>query len=135
MAEVTYTWEAYAWVRTIALLIFVGLAIWRGLGRRRGFGRRKSYSGSQGHSEEYDRVLGSRRWRRLCAKVDKLWDYRCATCNASGPLQHHHRTYKVLGHEGIYDVLPLCDRCHEAVTPMEHAEAYRGHRQAPVVSF
>ena len=61
----------------------------------------------------YKAYLGSEHWAEVRAWAVKWAGSRCMVCNASDPLQVHHRTYERLGHESRTDVLALCERCHK----------------------
>lgn len=61
----------------------------------------------------YQRYLRSLRWKRKRDAVVKRDGGRCRICNAEGPLEVHHRTYKDLGHEKMADLISLCPDCHE----------------------
>lgn len=61
---------------------------------------------------DYDAYLKTPAWRRVRDEAIARANGRCALCDAEGPLQGHHRTYRNLGHELPGDVIALCRRCH-----------------------
>jgi hypothetical protein len=56
--------------------------------------------------------LYSEHWRDLAREVKAAAKYKCADCCERKPLQCHHLTYALVGHEAPGDVIPLCDNCH-----------------------
>lgn len=58
-----------------------------------------------------------RRWKRALRFVFFFWRRWCRHC-WSRKVQLHHRTYKRLGHELHWDLVPLCREAHEVVTAM-----------------
>ena len=64
--------------------------------------------------QEYMNYLNSPEWKECSRRVKEIWNYRCALDSAhTGPIEVHHRTYDPLGHEELYDVIPLCRSCHK----------------------
>jgi 5-methylcytosine-specific restriction endonuclease McrA len=55
--------------------------------------------------------------------------HRCERCGAAAALQLHHLHYDSLGHEGLDDVVILCDSCHSSET--HRLEARRRARWRP----
>ena len=84
--------------------------------------------GRWARTPDYREYMRSHAWRRFRRRVLKFWDYRCATCGFGGALEVHHRDYSVLGRETLSDVVPLCNWCHEAVTPIQDREGHRAMR-------
>lgn len=65
---------------------------------------------------DYLTYLASQEWNERRQRVMNYYGHRCAICNASGPLEVHHRTYERLGEEDATDIIPLCPECHERNT-------------------
>ncbi len=63
----------------------------------------------------YADYLASPQWQARREWTITAAGYRCQLCNASGPLDVHHRTYERLGHELPGDLIALCETCHERV--------------------
>ena len=66
----------------------------------------------------YHSYIGSSSWRQSRARRAEFVAARrrCRICNARGPLEAHHRTYRRLGRERASDLTALCRECHAAVT-------------------
>lgn len=61
----------------------------------------------------YADYLKSEAWNvRRQWKLDSA-GHRCQVCNSSDKLQVHHRTYDRIGQEKEFDLVVLCDNCHE----------------------
>jgi len=65
------------------------------------------------HSELYRTYLQSEAWRCIRQQVLDRDSYRCQDCGAGRRLHVHHLTYRYLGQEPHYDLLTLCEGCHE----------------------
>ena len=64
-------------------------------------------------SAEYHATLASDHWRWVRGEALRRAGYRCERCGVGGPLDaHHHRGYRMLGHERPQDLRMLCRRCH-----------------------
>lgn len=63
----------------------------------------------------YDAYLLSPEWRERRAKVLARDDYRCGGCGAARATQVHHLTYARVGREMLFDLVAVCDRCHDAI--------------------
>ena len=82
---------------------------------------RDTRSGYMAESEEwraeYNRVLGSARWKKLRLTVAQQQRWRCGNCGQFGgvtrsTLELHHHHYRTLGNESPSDVVALCRTCH-----------------------
>jgi len=67
--------------------------------------------------EWYDGYLETPAWRRRREAVLKRADYRCEGCGINRATQAHHLTYKRAGEEMLFDLVAICDVCHERVHP------------------
>jgi len=65
------------------------------------------------HSREYLWHLESPEWRRTVRDAIEGQGGGCAACGWSSHLQGHHLSYARLGEEEWYDVVALCETCHE----------------------
>lgn len=63
----------------------------------------------------YDAYLLSPQWRDLRAKVLARDAYQCNGCGAGRATQVHHLTYARVGREMLFDLVAVCDRCHDAI--------------------
>lgn len=66
------------------------------------------------HGEEYAAYLQSAKWVRKRQESLERFGHRCGVCYSDGRLAVHHRTYERCGDELVEDLIPLCERCHEA---------------------
>lgn len=64
--------------------------------------------------EQYQNYLRSDHWQNLRCEAVKHWGDRCNNCNVP-KVEVHHLRYGKWFDVTIEDLLPLCDRCHEAV--------------------
>ena len=69
--------------------------------------------------EQYNEVIGSRRWKRLRERFLKKHDNKCNRCgwqktkfDKSRTLELHHNTYERLGCELDTDLELVCSACH-----------------------
>lgn len=69
--------------------------------------------------QKYSAYLRTPKWRKKRALVLKRDDYTCQACLESKATQAHHLTYKHLEHEPLFDLVAICDPCHEALHQME----------------
>jgi 5-methylcytosine-specific restriction endonuclease McrA len=68
------------------------------------------------HSEQYEAVLTSERWREVRAEVIRSASYRCQACGRGARLDvHHAHGYRHLGYEQPKELQALCRDCHTAV--------------------
>lgn len=57
-------------------------------------------------------VLKSEKWKELRQLVMKRCGGICEGCGKEPAVQVHHATYKHLGNEFLFELLGLCDKCH-----------------------
>jgi hypothetical protein len=62
----------------------------------------------------YRDYLKTRHWANVRRRFisSKLFDGGCALCKRREKLQLHHKSYKRIGHEYLWDLVMLCDHCH-----------------------
>lgn len=65
----------------------------------------------------YDAYLRSPAWSRLREQVLARDGHLCQGCRESRATQAHHLTYERVGAELLFDLIALCDRCHERCHP------------------
>lgn len=88
--------------------------VWRGFLRGlRSRSRSRHPGGGGGHSAEYEAVMRSAGWRRRRAQTIRRAGRRCQECGAGGPLDVHHLTYQHLGDERPWELVAVCERCHQ----------------------
>lgn len=61
----------------------------------------------------YDQYLLSPEWRDLRERVFDRSDGRCEGCRNLNATQVHHLTYERVGAELLFDLVAVCDECHE----------------------
>ena len=72
--------------------------------------------------EHYDDYLRSDHWRGLRAKIMRRAGGQCEGC-LSAPADHvHHRTYENRGNEFAFELIAVCQACHERLHQREAAE-------------
>ena len=64
--------------------------------------------------EWYSSYLRTDRWRRVRERVLARDRYQCAGCGERRATQAHHMTYVRVGREMLFDLVSVCDQCHEA---------------------
>lgn len=63
----------------------------------------------------YGSYLGSDHWKNIRRSYSLAWpDCRCLGCGSSD-YSLHHICYDRLGREFLYDMIPLCQTCHDLV--------------------
>lgn len=63
--------------------------------------------------EEYEAYLLTPQWRAKRDLALKRDDWTCQGCLAERATQVHHLTYSHLGSELLFQLISLCDECHE----------------------
>lgn len=64
---------------------------------------------------DYDKYLQSDEWKKLRKLVFKRCDNVCEGCGVSRAQQVHHLTYKRIGDELLFDLVGVCNSCHEYI--------------------
>lgn len=64
---------------------------------------------------QYEEYLHSTEWRSKRALVLKRSSGECEGCGLSRATQVHHITYARLGNEMLFDLVAVCDECHERI--------------------
>ena len=81
------------------------------------FGRQQREDAWLSEREEwftwYNTYLASPQWRKKRAAVLARANGTCEGCRQSPPTQVHHLTYENVGDELLYQLVALCDDCHE----------------------
>lgn len=70
--------------------------------------------------ERYRMYLQSEQWRKKRAAIIKLDNGKCQVCGAEKSLHVHHLTYDRIYDEAPYDLVTVCERCHEAIHKLEN---------------
>ena len=69
---------------------------------------------SKTHKEKYLEYLNSPEWKDLSAQKRQEAGNKCQVCNDGEVTLHvHHRTYDNIFHEGLGDLIVLCENCHK----------------------
>lgn len=79
-------------------------------------------------NEAYQRYLDSDAWAAMRKNMLERFGYRCALCANAGPgagLQVHHNSYENLFNESVYDLVVLCDGCHEKLKTWDESKELR----------
>lgn len=62
---------------------------------------------------QYDEYLKSSAWARRRQLVLKRAQGTCEGCGERPPVQVHHLTYEHVSNEYLFELVALCDQCHE----------------------
>jgi 5-methylcytosine-specific restriction endonuclease McrA len=92
----------------------------------KGFNRRKKLS--QDHEEwrktawlrEHNNYLKSFAWKEKRDEVLRRDNYTCMSCLKARATQVHHLTYKHWRNEPLFELISVCDECHEKITRMDN---------------
>jgi 5-methylcytosine-specific restriction endonuclease McrA len=63
----------------------------------------------------YNKYLQSDDWKAKRGKVLERCDGLCEGCREAPATQVHHLTYNHVGDELLYELVGICDACHERV--------------------
>ena len=66
---------------------------------------------------KYHAHLQSEKWRDLRDRVMRRSNYFCEGCAKDTPRHVHHLTYAHLGDELLYELVALCETCHQKIHP------------------
>ncbi len=66
-----------------------------------------------GRQQSYADYLKSEQWQQLRLKVLQRDGFRCQGCLAARATQVHHRSYGHVRGEFCFELISLCDACHE----------------------
>lgn len=75
-----------------------------------------------GNREEYDDYLRSERWQALRAKIVARAGGKCEGCLSAYAEHVHHLSYAHRGNEFAFELLAVCQTCHERLHDREAAE-------------
>lgn len=65
--------------------------------------------------EKYDEYLGSDAWRKKRNSVFQRSGGICEGCGSGAATQAHHLNYDRVGNEMLFDLVSVCDSCHEII--------------------
>jgi len=65
----------------------------------------------------YKHYLTTPEWRERRRRVMQRAGHMCEGCGIQRATQVHHLTYKRVGREMLFDLVAICDECHEAIHP------------------
>ena len=63
----------------------------------------------------YQEYLKSQHWRDLKKAYFQHYPKECRGCGSKDHIDLHHRSYKYVGDEHFWQLIPLCRDCHQAV--------------------
>lgn len=64
----------------------------------------------------YSKYLKSEKWQSIRRRVLFRDQYRCQACLEAKATQVHHKNYDFVGDEVLFDLVSVCDACHEKIT-------------------
>jgi hypothetical protein len=67
----------------------------------------------------YDEYLQSPEWKAIRAKIMNRSGGKCEGCIEGRATQVHHLTYKHIYHEFAFELVALCDGCHERIHALD----------------
>jgi hypothetical protein len=67
--------------------------------------------------QQHNAYLKSPEWRARRLAVLKRANGICEGCAGAVATQVHHLTYEHWGHEFLWELVAICDRCHEEIHP------------------
>lgn len=72
--------------------------------------------------EYYDWYINSAQWRAKRQEVLERDNYVCCGCRKRKATQVHHLTYDHIGQELLWELVSVCDDCHQVVHPHMRVE-------------
>ena len=69
--------------------------------------------------DKYDAYLSSEKWKSKRDKVLKRDNYLCQACLENKATEVHHKTYRYVGDEPLFDLVSVCNPCHERITNID----------------
>lgn len=67
--------------------------------------------------DAYDKYLASPEWKAKRGKVLARASGVCEGCGETAPTQIHHISYEHVGAEFLFELVAVCDACHERLHP------------------
>lgn len=67
----------------------------------------------------YQAYISSPEWKDKRSRVLERDNYQCKACERRKATQVHHLTYKHVGDEPLFDLVSVCDTCHDRLTEMD----------------
>lgn len=69
--------------------------------------------------DKHNEYLNSMEWKEKRDEVLSRDGYLCQACLKKRATQVHHTSYKHWKNEPLYELVSVCDECHEAITEMD----------------
>lgn len=69
--------------------------------------------------DKHNEYLNSMEWKEKRDEVLNRDGHLCQACLKRKATQVHHINYKHWGNEPLFDLISVCDSCHEAITEMD----------------
>lgn len=69
--------------------------------------------------EKYNQYLNGNTWKDKRHRVLKRDDYLCQACLRNNATEVHHKTYKHVFNEPLFELVAVCKSCHEKITRMD----------------
>lgn len=70
--------------------------------------------------DEYGRYLLTDKWRSKRDRVLQRDGFKCQACFLRPATQVHHKTYEHIFDEPLFDLVSVCDTCHDALHKHDH---------------
>lgn len=69
----------------------------------------------------YNVYLNSDKWKEKARRVRERDGGICQACCIRQATQVHHKTYEHVGDEPLFDLVSICDKCHDHLTAIDRA--------------
>ena len=76
--------------------------------------------------EWYNNYLNSPEWREKRERVLERDNYRCRACEDEQATEVHHLTYNHVGSEPLFELVSVCNFCHEMITKLDRKRKENG---------
>lgn len=71
---------------------------------------------------EYNAYLLTDKWKMKRLKVLERDNYLCQACLETQATQAHHLTYKHVFNEPLFDLIAICQPCHDQLTELDRSQ-------------
>jgi len=70
----------------------------------------------------YNQYLLTPQWKNIRDRVLRRASFRCEGCGVAPATSVHHLTYKRVGKEMLFDLVAVCQKCHDEITESERVK-------------
>lgn len=72
--------------------------------------------------KDYKQYLSTDKWRKKSQAVLQRDNYLCQACLLRTATQAHHKSYEFMGQEPLFDLIAICEPCHEHLHKIRNAK-------------